>query len=154
MLVDIASHQLEHDGAGQKVTFALMQDVTERDRLHEQLVHQANHDILTGLPTGHCSKIVWGRLSPMPAVTAKRQLSFAWIWIALSKSMTRMAMRSAISACRRSARRLSTRVRAVDTVARTGRRGIHGPPASDCQIRRCRARCGGHTPRVERAIPS
>ncbi|HEY1899669.1 MAG TPA: PAS domain S-box protein, partial [Steroidobacteraceae bacterium] len=48
MLVDIASHQLEHDG--HKVTFALMQDVTERDRLHEQLVHQANHDILTGLP--------------------------------------------------------------------------------------------------------
>jgi PAS domain S-box-containing protein len=48
MLVDIASHQIEHDG--RKVTFALMQDVTERDRLHEQLVYQANHDILTGLP--------------------------------------------------------------------------------------------------------
>ena len=45
---DIASHPLLHEG--REVTFALMQDVTERQRLHEQLVLQAHHDILTGLP--------------------------------------------------------------------------------------------------------
>jgi PAS domain S-box-containing protein len=46
--VDIASHLLRHEG--KRLTFALMQDVTERQRLHDQLVFQANHDILTGLP--------------------------------------------------------------------------------------------------------
>ena len=45
---DIASHPLLHEG--REVTFAMMQDVTERQRLHEQLVLQAQHDILTGLP--------------------------------------------------------------------------------------------------------
>ncbi len=45
---DIASHPLLHEG--REVTFALMQDVTDRQRMHEQLVQQAHHDILTGLP--------------------------------------------------------------------------------------------------------
>jgi diguanylate cyclase (GGDEF)-like protein/PAS domain S-box-containing protein len=45
---DIASHPLIHEG--REVTFALMQDVTDRQRLHEKLVMQAHHDILTGLP--------------------------------------------------------------------------------------------------------
>lgn len=48
MQMDIASHLLVHEG--KDVTFALMQDVTDRLRLHEQLVLQAHHDMLTGLP--------------------------------------------------------------------------------------------------------
>jgi PAS domain S-box-containing protein len=46
--VDIASQQMHSDG--RSLAFCLMQDVTERQKLHEQLVHQANHDILTGIP--------------------------------------------------------------------------------------------------------
>ena len=45
--VEIASHAIQFEG--HKAHFALVQDVTERQRLHERLVHQANHDILTGL---------------------------------------------------------------------------------------------------------
>ena len=46
--VEIASHGIQFDG--HQARFALVQDVTERQQLHERLVHQANHDILTGLP--------------------------------------------------------------------------------------------------------
>ncbi|MFT4112080.1 putative bifunctional diguanylate cyclase/phosphodiesterase [Silvibacterium sp.] len=46
--VDIASHAIQFEG--QRARFALVQDVTERIELHQKLVHQANHDILTGLP--------------------------------------------------------------------------------------------------------
>jgi diguanylate cyclase (GGDEF)-like protein/PAS domain S-box-containing protein len=46
--VEIASHAIQFDG--RKARFALVQDVTERQELHDRLVHQANHDILTGLP--------------------------------------------------------------------------------------------------------
>jgi diguanylate cyclase (GGDEF)-like protein/PAS domain S-box-containing protein len=46
--VEIASHGIQFDG--HEARFALVQDVTERQQLHDRLVHQANHDILTGLP--------------------------------------------------------------------------------------------------------
>ncbi len=35
---------------GRRIMFALMQDVTERQRLHAQLMRQAHHDALTDLP--------------------------------------------------------------------------------------------------------
>ena len=46
--VDIASQRMVE--SGRAVVFALMQDVTERQRLHAQLMRQAHHDVLTGLP--------------------------------------------------------------------------------------------------------
>ena len=46
--VDIASHPLDREG--RRATFALMHDVTEPQRLHAQLIRQAHHDVLTGLP--------------------------------------------------------------------------------------------------------
>ena len=46
--VDMASHCI--DFQGRKCSFVLVQDVTDRQQLHEQLVHQAHHDLLTGLP--------------------------------------------------------------------------------------------------------
>lgn len=46
--VDVASQPIVMDG--RPVTIALMQEVTERQRLHEQLIRQAHHDVLTGLP--------------------------------------------------------------------------------------------------------
>ncbi len=46
--VDIASQPVLQDG--RRVMFALMHDVTERQRLHAQLIRQAHHDVLTDLP--------------------------------------------------------------------------------------------------------
>src|SRR5579862_7158471 len=46
--VDTASHSILFEGG--KARFTLAQDVTERQQLHERLLHQANHDALTGLP--------------------------------------------------------------------------------------------------------
>lgn len=46
--VEIASQPVERNGA--RATFALMHDVTEPQRLHAQLIRQAHHDVLTGLP--------------------------------------------------------------------------------------------------------
>lgn len=46
--VDIASQPMLQDG--QRVIFALMHDVTDRQRLHAQLMRQAHHDALTNLP--------------------------------------------------------------------------------------------------------
>ena len=46
--VDIASQPVLREG--RRVAFALMQDVTERERLHAQLTRQAHHDVLTDLP--------------------------------------------------------------------------------------------------------
>ena len=46
--VDIASQHMVQEG--RSVVFAMMHDVTERQRLHAQLMRQAHHDVLTGLP--------------------------------------------------------------------------------------------------------
>ena len=46
--VDIASQPLMQDG--RQVMFAMMHDVTERQRLHAQLMRRAHHDVLTDLP--------------------------------------------------------------------------------------------------------
>ena len=46
--VDIASQPLQREG--HRATFAMIHDVTEPQRLHAQLIRQAHHDVLTGLP--------------------------------------------------------------------------------------------------------
>jgi diguanylate cyclase (GGDEF)-like protein/PAS domain S-box-containing protein len=46
--VDIAAHHVQIDG--RNAAFSLIQDVTERQQLHERLFHQAHHDLLTGIP--------------------------------------------------------------------------------------------------------
>jgi diguanylate cyclase (GGDEF)-like protein/PAS domain S-box-containing protein len=45
---EISSHPIEFEGCDARLT--LVQDVTDRERLHEQLVHRAHHDSLTNLP--------------------------------------------------------------------------------------------------------
>jgi diguanylate cyclase (GGDEF)-like protein/PAS domain S-box-containing protein len=118
MLVDIASHQLEHDG--HKVTFALMQDVTERDRLHEQLVHQANHDILTGLPN---RALLEDRIAQTLAHASRYSHKAALLCLDLDrfKQINDTYGHAIGDVCLQEiGRRLSSRVRAVDTIARTG----------------------------------
>lgn len=46
--VEVASHGIRFEG--RPARFSLVQDITERQQLYERLVHQANHDALTGLP--------------------------------------------------------------------------------------------------------
>lgn len=46
--VEVDSHLITFEG--RPARFSLVQDVTERQQLHERLVYQAHHDILTGLP--------------------------------------------------------------------------------------------------------
>lgn len=118
MLVDIASHQLEHEG--RKVTFALMQDVTERDRLHEQLVHQANHDILTGLPN---RALLEDRMTQTVAYASRYGHKAALLCLDLDrfKQINDTYGHAIGDVCLQEiGRRLASRVRAVDTVARTG----------------------------------
>ena len=50
--VDVATHQLQSNG--RHLSFSLVQDVTDRQQLHQRLVHQANHDLLTSLPNRAC----------------------------------------------------------------------------------------------------
>jgi diguanylate cyclase (GGDEF)-like protein len=45
---EISSHPIEFEDCDARLT--LVQDVTDRERLHEQLVHRAHHDSLTNLP--------------------------------------------------------------------------------------------------------
>lgn len=45
---EISSHPIEFEGHDARLT--LVQDVTDRERLHDQLVHRAHHDSLTNLP--------------------------------------------------------------------------------------------------------
>ncbi len=118
MLVDIASHQIEQEG--RKVSFALMQDVTERARLHEQLVHQANHDTLTGLPN---RALLEDRTGQTIAHASRYGHQAALLCMDLDrfKQINDTYGHEAGDRCLEEvARRLTGRVRAVDTVARTG----------------------------------
>ena len=46
--VEVDSHLIQFEG--KQARFSLVEDVTERQQLHDRLVYQAHHDILTGLP--------------------------------------------------------------------------------------------------------
>ena len=116
--VDIASHLLRHEG--KRVTFALMQDVTERQRLHDQLVFQANHDILTGLPN---RGLLEDRIRQTLAQASRYGHKAALLCLDVDrfKQINDTYGHSAGDTCLKElGRRLSSRVRAIDTVARTG----------------------------------
>ncbi len=46
--VEVDSHKIQFEG--RPARFSLVEDVTERQQMHERLVYQAHHDTLTGLP--------------------------------------------------------------------------------------------------------
>jgi diguanylate cyclase (GGDEF)-like protein len=97
-----------------------MQDVTERDRLHEQLVHQANHDILTGLPN---RALLEDRIAQTLAHASRYGHKAALLCLDLDrfKQINDTYGHAIGDVCLQEiGRRLSSRVRAVDTVARTG----------------------------------
>jgi PAS domain S-box-containing protein len=81
--VDMASHCIDYQG--RKCSFVLVQDVTDRQQLHEQLVHQAHHDSSPGCPIGCCWKIACSRVWPRRPATDNKPRCCAWTWIAFKQ---------------------------------------------------------------------
>jgi diguanylate cyclase (GGDEF)-like protein/PAS domain S-box-containing protein len=116
--VDMASHFI--DFQGRKCSFVLVQDVTDRQQLHEQLVHQAHHDLLTGLPNRllledrmQQSLAQAARYGQQAAVLCLDLDRFKQINDSFGHATGDLCLQQVVS-------RISGRLRAVDTFARTG----------------------------------
>ena len=116
--VDMASHLIDY--LGRKCSFVLVQDVTDRQQLHEQLVHQAHHDLLTGLPN---RLLLEDRMQQSFAQAARHGQQAAVLCLDLDrfKQINDTFGHDAGDLClQHVAARIAGRLRAVDTVARTG----------------------------------
>jgi diguanylate cyclase (GGDEF)-like protein/PAS domain S-box-containing protein len=116
--VETATHFIEFNG--RPCTFVLVQDVTERQLLHEQLVHQAHHDLLTGLPN---RLLLEDRLQRSLAQAARygKQAAILCIDLDRFKQINDTFGHAAGDLClQQVVARISSRLRAVDTFARTG----------------------------------
>ena len=116
--VDIATRHMQSDG--RDLAFSLVQDVTDRQRLHEQLVHQANHDILTCLPN---RGLLEERMHQTLAHARRHGRRAALLCLDLDrfKQVNDTYGHNAGDACLvEVARRLAVRIRGIDTVARAG----------------------------------
>jgi diguanylate cyclase (GGDEF)-like protein/PAS domain S-box-containing protein len=118
ILVDMASHSI--DFQGRKCSFVLVQDVTDRQQLHEQLVHQAHHDQLTGLPN---RLLLEDRMLQTLAQAARYGQQAAILCLDLDrfKEANDSLGHAAGDVClQQVVARIAARLRAVDTFARTG----------------------------------
>jgi diguanylate cyclase (GGDEF)-like protein/PAS domain S-box-containing protein len=116
--VDTASHCIDYQG--RKCSFVLVQDVTDRQQLHEQLVHQAHHDLLTGLPN---RLLLEDRMQQSLAQAARYGQQAAVLCLDLDrfKHINDNLGHAAGDLClQHVVKRISARLRAVDTFARTG----------------------------------
>ncbi len=116
--VDTASHSIIFEGY--RARFTLAQDVTERQQLHARLVHQANHDALTGLPN---RLLLTDRMEQTLAAAARQGNLAAVVCLDLDrfKQINDTYGHSVGDVClRKLAERLCARLRASDTVARSG----------------------------------
>lgn len=116
--VEIASHVILFEGS--KARFSLAQDVTERQQLHDRLLHQANHDVLTGLPNRLLLK---DRMEQTLASAARHGNLAAVVCLDLDrfKQINDTYGHAVGDTClKKLAERLCARLRASDTVARSG----------------------------------
>jgi diguanylate cyclase (GGDEF)-like protein/PAS domain S-box-containing protein len=116
--VDMASHFIDFEG--RKCTFVLVQDVTDRQQTHEQLVYQAHHDLLTGLPN---RLLLEDRMRQSLAQAARYGQHVALLCLDLDrfKQINDTFGHAVGDLClQRVVKRVSGRLRAVDTFARTG----------------------------------
>jgi diguanylate cyclase (GGDEF)-like protein/PAS domain S-box-containing protein len=116
--VDMASHFI--DFHGRKCTFVLVQDVTDRQQMHEQLVFQAHHDLLTGLPN---RLLLEDRMQQSLAQAARYGQHAALLCLDLDrfKQINDTFGHAVGDVCLQEVvKRVSGRLRAVDTFARTG----------------------------------
>src|ERR1700722_17908158 len=116
--VDMASHAIDYMGC--KCSFVMVQDVTDRQQMHEQLVHQAHHDLLTGLPN---RLLLEDRMKQSLAQAARRGQHAAVLCLDLDgfKQINDTFGHAAGDLClQHVVKRISARLRAVDTFAHTG----------------------------------
>ena len=116
--VEMSSHAI--DFKGRRCSFVLSQDVTDRQQLHEQLVHQAHHDLLTGLPN---RLLLEDRMQQSLAQAARYGQQAAILCVDLDrfKYINDTFGHAAGDLClQQVVARVSTRLRAIDTFARTG----------------------------------
>jgi diguanylate cyclase (GGDEF)-like protein/PAS domain S-box-containing protein len=116
--VDMASHSIDY--MGRTCTFVLVQDVTERQQLHEQLLHQAHHDTLTGLPN---RLLLEDRMQQSLAQAARYGQHAAVLCLDLDrfKQINDSYGHAVGDLClQQVVARINARLRAVDTFARTG----------------------------------
>jgi diguanylate cyclase (GGDEF)-like protein/PAS domain S-box-containing protein len=116
--VDMASHAIDY--MGRKCSFVLVQDVTDRQQMHEQLVYQAHHDLLTGLPN---RLLLEDRMQQSLAQAARHGQQAAVLCLDLDgfKQINDTFGHAAGDLClQQVVARIAARLRAVDTFARTG----------------------------------
>ncbi|HEX4004938.1 MAG TPA: EAL domain-containing protein [Acidobacteriaceae bacterium] len=116
--VEVSSHGIQFEG--RRARFSLVQDVTERQQLHHQLLHQAHHDMLTGLPN---RTLLLDRMEQALAAAARRGRKVAIICLDLDrfKQINDTYGHAVGDLClKQIAERLKGRLRSADTVARSG----------------------------------
>jgi diguanylate cyclase (GGDEF)-like protein len=114
----MASHSIDY--MGRTCIFVMVQDVTDRQQLHEQLVHQAHHDTLTGLPN---RLLLEDRMQQSLAQAARYGQQAAVLCLDLDrfKQINDSYGHATGDLClQQVVARISARLRAVDTFARTG----------------------------------
>lgn len=116
--VEVSSHSIQFEG--REARFSLVQDVTERQQLHHQLLHQAHHDMLTGLPN---RLLLMDRMEQALASAARRSRKVAVICMDLDrfKQVNDTYGHLVGDIClKQVAERMKSRLRATDTIARSG----------------------------------
>ncbi|MGB9031913.1 MAG: EAL domain-containing protein [Acidobacteriaceae bacterium] len=116
--VEVSSHTIIFEG--RRARFSLVQDVTERQQLHHRLLHQAHHDMLTGLPN---RLLLLDRMEQALASAARRGKKAAVMCMDLDrfKQINDTYGHAVGDLClKHVAERLKSRLRAEDTVARSG----------------------------------
>lgn len=118
VLVELALEPV--DFHGREARLLLAQDVTEKMQIHEQLIHQANHDPLTGLPN---RLLLHDRMKNALAAAERRGTRAAVFCIDLDRFKAindTMGHAAGDSCLREIANRLRSRLRSIDTIARIG----------------------------------
>jgi diguanylate cyclase (GGDEF)-like protein/PAS domain S-box-containing protein len=116
--VEVSAHTIQFEG--RPARFSLVQDVTERQQMHHKLVHQAHHDTLTGLPN---RLLLLDRMEQALASAARRGKKAAVICLDIDrfKQINDTYGHAVGDLClKQVAERLKSRLRAEDTVARSG----------------------------------
>jgi diguanylate cyclase (GGDEF)-like protein/PAS domain S-box-containing protein len=117
-LAELSSHAIEFEGCDAR--FCMVQDITDRQRMHDELLHRAHHDSLTDLP----NRFLFEERMRHTLENASRynhKVAILCIDLDRFKQINDTFGHGAGDACLQEvAVRLTSRLRESDTVARTG----------------------------------